>query len=82
MQHFWSWTFIAALVIGILVWGLMFWVFIFYRKKKDSPLYPKQTKENLPLELVYTAVPFVLVAILFYFAVTTEKLRTQARAEP
>ncbi len=72
MQHFWSWTFIAALAIGIAVWGLMFWTFAFHRKKKDSPLYPKQTKENLPLELIYTAVPFVMVAVLFYFAVTTE----------
>jgi len=72
MQHFWSWTFLAALAIGILVWGLMFWTFTFHRKRKNSPLYPKQTKENLPLELIYTAVPFLMVAVLFYFAVTTE----------
>ncbi len=82
MQHFWSWTFIAALVIGILVWGLMFWTFIFHRKKKNSPLYPKQTKENLPLELVYTAVPFVMVAVLFYFAVTTENFVLKNVADP
>ena len=54
------------------MWGLMFWAFIVYHKRKSSPLYPKQTKENLPLELVYTAVPFVMVSILFYFTVTTE----------
>jgi len=82
MQHFWSWTFMAALVIGILVWGLMFWTFAFHRKKKNSPLYPKQTKENLPLELVYTAVPFVMVAILFYFAVTTENYVLKNVANP
>lgn len=72
MQHFWSATFLAALAIGALVWGLMFWAFAFHRKKKGSPLYPKQTKENLPLELVYTAIPLVLCAIMFYFTVTTE----------
>ena len=72
MQHFWSATFIAALAVGIVVWGLMFWTFAFDRKKKNSPQFPKQTKENLPLELTYTAVPFVMVAILFYFNVTTE----------
>ena len=82
MQHFWSGTFIAALVIGVLVWGLMFWTFIFHRKRKNSPLYPKQTKENLPLELVYTAVPFILVAILFYFAVTTENFVLKNVADP
>ncbi len=72
MQHFWSAAFTASLVVGVLVWGLMFWCFTMYRKKKNSPLYPKQTKENLPLEFVYTVVPFVLVSILFYFTVTTE----------
>lgn len=82
MQHFWSWTFMAALVIGILVWGLMFWTFTFHRKKSNSPLYPKQTKENLPLELVYTAVPFVMVAVLFYFAVTTENFVLKNVANP
>ncbi|MET3806494.1 cytochrome c oxidase subunit 2 [Nakamurella sp. UYEF19] len=82
MQHFWSWTFIAALAIGIAVWGLMFWTFTFHRKKKNSPLYPKQTKENLPLELVYTAVPFLMVAVLFYFAVTTENFVLKNVANP
>ncbi|AZI57773.1 cytochrome c oxidase subunit II [Nakamurella antarctica] len=72
MQHFWSAMFSASLVVGVLVWGLMFWAFAVYRKKKGSPLYPKQTKENLPLELVYTAVPLVMVAVLFYFTVVTE----------
>lgn len=82
MQHFWSWTFIAALAVGILVWGLMFWTFAFHRKRKNSPLYPKQTKENLPLELVYTAVPFLMVAVLFYFNVTTENIALKTIPNP
>ena len=72
MQEFWSGAFTAALLVGVGVWGLMFWAFIVYRKRKNGPLYPKQTKENLPLELVYTAVPFLMVGVLFYFTVTTE----------
>ena len=72
MQEFWSASFIAALVIGAIVWGLMFWCFAVYRKRSSSPLYPKQTKENLPIEITYTAVPLVLVAILFYFTVSVE----------
>ncbi len=82
MQHFWSWAVIAALTVGVLVWGLMFWSFIMYRKRKNSPFYPKQTKENLPLEIVYTAVPFVMVAVLFYFTVTTENKVTEHQPNP
>lgn len=67
MQELWSGTFTAALAVGALVWGLMFWCFIVYRKRRDSPLYPKQTRENLPVEMVYTALPFVAITILFFF---------------
>jgi len=74
MQEFWSGSFTAALLVGVGVWGLMFWAFIVYRKRKNGPLYPKQTKENLPLELIYTAVPFLMVGVLFYFTVTTENV--------
>ena len=60
----------------------MFWAFIVYRKRKNGPLYPKQTKENLPLELVYTAVPFLMVGVLFYFTVTTEDFALEKQPDP
>jgi cytochrome c oxidase subunit II len=70
MLHLWVASCIAALIVGCIVWGLTFWVIIFHRKKGDQ--LPKQTKYNLPIELVYTAVPFVAVAVLFYFTAITE----------
>ena len=82
MQEFWSGSFTAALLVGVLVWGLMFWAFIVYRKRKNGPLYPKQTKENLPLELVYTVVPFLMVGVLFYFTVTTENFALEEQPNP
>ncbi len=82
MQEFWSASFTVALLVGIGVWGLMFWAFIVYHKRKNGPLYPKQTKENLPLELVYTAVPFLMVGVLFYFTVTTENFALETKADP
>ncbi|HZM66075.1 MAG TPA: cytochrome c oxidase subunit II [Nakamurella sp.] len=82
MQYFWSSAFIAALCVGVLVWGLMFWAFIVYHKRKNGPQYPKQTKENLPLELVYTAVPFLMVGVLFYFTVTTENFVLETQPNP
>ena len=83
MQAFWSWSFIAALAVGVGMWGLMFWSFAAYHKRKNSPLYPKQTKENLPLELIYTAVPLAMIGVLFYFTVTTENyvLAKDAKAD-
>ena len=82
MREFWQGATIAALAIGVVVWGLMFWAFIVYHKRKNGPQYPKQTKENLPLELVYTAVPFLMVFVLFYFTVTTENVALEKQPNP
>jgi cytochrome c oxidase subunit 2 len=82
MREFWSGSFTFALLVGVVVWGLMFWAFIVYRKRKNGPLYPKQTKENLPLELIYTIVPFIMVGVLFYFTVTTENFVLDEQDDP
>jgi cytochrome c oxidase subunit 2 len=82
MREFWSGSFTFALLAGVVVWGLMFWAFIVYRKRKNGPLYPKQTKENLPLELIYTIVPFIMVGVLFYFTVTTENFVLDEQDDP
>ncbi|SDH53462.1 cytochrome c oxidase subunit 2 [Rhodococcus triatomae] len=72
MRELWTWSVIAALVMGVIVWGLVFWTVVFHRKKKDSPEFPRQTAYNVPLELAYTAVPFVIIAVLFYFTVVVQ----------
>lgn len=72
MQHLWTWSIVAAMAMGILVWGLIFWTMLFHRKRANSPEFPRQTGYNVPLELAYTAFPFVAVAILFFFTVQTQ----------
>ena len=61
---------IAALVVGVIVWALIGWAVVAYRKRGDAM--PRQTQYNLPLEIVYTVIPFVIVAVLFYFTATTQ----------
>jgi|GEM_PF-57403 len=72
MQHLWTWSIVAAMLVGIIVWGLVFWTMLFHRKRKSSPEFPRQTQYNVPLELVYTAIPFVGIAVLFFFTVQTQ----------
>lgn len=72
MRELWTWSVVAALLMGVLVWGLTFWTVAFHRKKADSPEFPRQTGYNVPLELTYTAVPFVIIAVLFYFTVVVQ----------
>ena len=70
MRVLWSWTVVAALAVGVIMWGLMFWTITFHRKKSEE--LPRQTAYNLPLELVYTATPFIMIAVLFYYVVVTQ----------
>jgi cytochrome c oxidase subunit II len=77
VRGLWTWSVFAALVVGVLVWGLIFWACIVYRRR-DSEL-PRQTKYNLPIEALYTVVPFIIVAILFYYTVVTQDFVTTTK---
>ncbi|MFF7943118.1 cytochrome c oxidase subunit II [Nocardia gamkensis] len=82
MRELWTWSVIAALAMGVLVWGLTFWTVAFHRKKADSPEFPRQTGYNVPLELTYTAIPFVIIAVLFYFTVVVQNYVHEKVADP
>lgn len=63
----WQGTWIAALAVGIVVWGLIVWAVIAYRKKSEA--IPPQTRYHVPIETLFTVVPFIIVAVLFFFTV-------------
>jgi cytochrome c oxidase subunit 2 len=74
MRNLWTWAGIAALVVGVITWGAMFWAMIFHRKRKgsDPGIVPRQTQYNLPVELWFTVIPAVIVAVLFGFTVSVQ----------
>jgi cytochrome c oxidase subunit II len=74
VRGLWTWSIVAALAVGVLVWGLIFWCCIAYRRR-DGEL-PRQTKYNLPIEALYTVVPFIIVAVLFYYTAVTQSFVT------
>lgn len=80
MRELWTWTTVAAIVVGILVWALIFWVCIAYRRR-DSDL-PRQTKYNLPIEAIYTVAPFLIVVVLFYYTAITQNFVTDLKPAP
>ena len=71
MRTLWTWSSVAALVVGVIVWGLIFWCCARYRRKSDHVL-PRQTKYHLPIEIAYSIAPFVIIAVLFYYTAITE----------
>lgn len=80
MRVLWTWTGVTALAVGVVVWGLIFWAIIRYRKKDDE--LPRQTKYNLPLEIVYSIIPFIFIAGLFYRTVIVENYVNKTTPNP
>jgi cytochrome c oxidase subunit 2 len=54
------------------VWGLILWCVIFYRRKRTGIEIPAQTRYNVPIEVLFTVVPFIMIAVLFFFTAKDE----------
>ncbi|MBA2559764.1 MAG: cytochrome c oxidase subunit II [Propionibacteriales bacterium] len=68
MKDLWIGSWIAAFVVGVFVWGLILWASFRYRRRSDDEL-PTQVRYNLPIEVLYTIAPVIVVAVLFFFTV-------------
>jgi len=79
--NLWVGAWIASLVVGVFVWGLMGWVVIRYRRKHADEV-PRQSRYNVPLEILYTLVPFLIIGVLFFFTVGTQNRVNAKVAEP
>jgi len=66
--YLWRYAWIALLVTGGVVWGLIGWVVVRYRRRSDDEI-PVQTRYNLPLEIFYTIAPIIMVVVFFYHTV-------------
>jgi cytochrome c oxidase subunit 2 len=80
MRELWTGSVIAALIVGFLVWGLILYSVVRHRKRGDE--LPKQTAYNLPLEIVYTIVPFLIIAALFFYTVVVQNKVTERSDNP
>ena len=76
----WVGMFIVGLVVAIFVWGLIFWSSFRYRRKDDT--IPHQFHSNVPVEITYTIIPIIIVALIFYFTVITENQVDAVTAKP
>ncbi len=60
----------TGIIIGGFVFLLILWTIFRYRRRSDEM--PSQFHESIPVEILYTGIPVVVVAFLFLFTVLTE----------
>ena len=70
IHDLWLGSAAAAAVVGTFVWLLILFAGFRYRKKSDQ--LPRQVRYNLPIEVLYTVVPFVIIAVLFYYTTVSQ----------
>jgi cytochrome c oxidase subunit 2 len=80
--NLWTGSWLAALGVGVLVWGLILWCVVAYRRKKDDVGLPEQLRYNVPIEILYTIVPVFMVAVLFFYTAHLESAQMDVSAKP
>ena len=75
----WQGAWIAAGVVGVFTAVLILYPAFRHRRKGDEV--PKQTQYNIPVEVAYTVIPFIIVAVLFYFTAVKESSITKVSVD-
>ncbi|WP_420846710.1 cytochrome c oxidase subunit II [Nocardioides caldifontis] len=78
---FWQWTWLAAILVGILTWGLILYAAFKFRRRSDDEV-PVQTRYNLPMEILYTIAPVIVVLVFFKFVIDTQNEVDAASDQP
>ena len=78
----WRGSWLAALGVGVVVWGLIGWCVVVYRRRKDEVGLPEQLRYNVPIEILYTVVPVFMIAVLFFYTAKLEAPEMDVSQKP
>lgn len=77
----WQILFSAAVGVGVLVWGLIAWSVVRYRRR-DGDEIPDQDGYNIPVEVLYTVLPIIAVFAIFVATVLVQRENTGLSTQP
>jgi cytochrome c oxidase subunit 2 len=80
MYEVWLGSVAAAAAVGLAMYILIAVTVI--RDRKRSEDLPPQIRYNLPIEVLYTVVPFVIIAVLFFYTAKGENKVNKLQADP
>ena len=62
----WNGAWIASMIVGLIVWGLILWAIVAYRRRKNDRGLPVQMRYSMPIEILFTVTPVILVLGFFF----------------
>jgi len=77
----WVGSWIAALVVGVITWGLILWSVAVYRKRKNDETLPVQLRYHVPLEIMYVILPIVMIGVLYFYTARDMSAITDVASE-
>jgi cytochrome c oxidase subunit 2 len=81
-MNLWNGSWIAALAVGVLVWGLIIWCIVAYRRRRTDTGMPAQVRYHLPLEIMYTIIPLMMVGVLFGYTYSAQASEIDTKKTP
>jgi cytochrome c oxidase subunit 2 len=79
--HLWQGALLASLIVGGIVLVLIVAAAVLFRVRSPDQM-PRQVRYNLPIEVLYTFIPVVVVSILFYFTAIGENSEDKINNKP
>jgi cytochrome c oxidase subunit 2 len=79
--HLWQATWVALWVIGAFTWALMLGAAFWFRKRSDEYV-PKQTRYNLPIEVMYTVTPLIVILAFAWPTIRDSNIITEVKGDP
>ena len=76
----WQLSWVAALIVGVLVWGLLIIAIVAYRRRGNEA--PVQTRYNIPIEMLYTIAPLIMIMVMFFFTARDQTELQKVSANP
>ncbi|HVQ87804.1 MAG TPA: cytochrome c oxidase subunit II [Actinomycetes bacterium] len=62
----WQATWVALWVVGFITWALILGAAIIFRRRRVGEI-PRQTRYNIPIEVMYTVTPLIIIAVFTLF---------------
>ena len=80
-EHLWQGAWVAAWCVGAIVWALILGSCVIYRRRASDTGLPPQVRYNLPVEVLYTTLPIIMVMIFFFFTAEDQNTLQEVKGD-
>lgn len=81
VESLWQGAWVAALLTGAVMWALILGAVVVYRRRASDTGLPPQVRYNLPVEVLYTTLPIVMVGVYFFYTARDQEALAEVKGD-